>query len=423
MVDDEVELITAASALSHHRLAPTTQPGVALVTAQAGPGLLVTDALYDAAVTLPELVASTRARLDGLLPPMTYQANPVDTGRPGPRHGDVLAAVAGDPAVDLVAVYGLAEPVVDLPAVVADSDLGAVPCIVGLDGLQREVSADQRTARKRGVLAVVGARALAVSVAALVTDSRQQAVLTCPEPSAPDSTAGQRAATCPPRSGWTEAAAKDVLANLGVRTPNRVVCAVDDAAVEAAESLGWPVALKISDAEVVHKSDRGGVHLGLDSREAVRRAITALREIGAREVLVEQMAAPGVDLVVGARRDPVFGPVVLVGIGGVATEVYADVALALAASPPSRFAAMTEELEARALLSGYRGGPTVDRLALGRVCAALGRLLIENDHLDEVDINPLRASSDGLIALDAVILGRAAPDLPADSTPTTEATS
>lgn len=414
VVDDEDQLVTAAAALAHTRLAPAAHPGVGLVTAQAGPGLLVTDALHDAAVDLPELGTATRERLAEVLPPMTYQANPVDTGRPGPRHGDVLSAVASDPSVDLVAVYGLAEPVVDLPGAVGSADLGGVPCVVGLDGLRREVDADRATARARGVLAVVGPTALATSVAALVTDARQQEVAGT-DPRDGDT---PRTPVLLDQGPWTEADAKDVLGRVGIATPPRLVCDPDDSAVDAAASLGWPVAAKISDADVVHKSERGGVHLGLADRDSVQDAVHALAAVGARKVLIERMSGPGVDLVVGARRDPVFGPVVLVGVGGVATEVYADVAIAPATSPAHRFETLPDELEARVLLDGFRGGPVVDRTALSEVCAALGRLLVDNPHLDEVEINPLRATHDGLMALDAVLLGRPDPVLSRDQTPT-----
>jgi acetyltransferase len=123
-------------------------------------------------------------------------------------------------------------------------------------------------------------------------------------------------------------------------------------------------------------------------------------------VLLEQMAPAGIDLVVGARRDPVFGPVVLLGVGGIATEVYADVAIVSADSSPARFARLADDLQARDLLAGFRGGPVVDRDDLARVCGALARLLSDNPHLDEVEINPLRTTPEGLVALDAVFLER-----------------
>jgi acetyltransferase len=129
----------------------------------------------------------------------------------------------------------------------------------------------------------------------------------------------------------------------------------------------------------------------------------ALDAIGSERVLVEAMAPAGVDLVVGARRDPVFGPVVLVGLGGTVAEALADVAVRVAPITADDASGMVDELAGRALLDGWRGGPVLDRAALGRFVAALGALLHAHPHLQDVEVNPLRVTADGLVALDAVI--------------------
>lgn len=400
VVDDEDALVTAVTTLAAARLEPSTDPGAALVTGQAGPGLLVADALHGGGVRVPLLSDKTQTRLGELLPPMTYQANPVDTGRPGPAHADVIGAVAADPDIAVLAVYGLTEPVIDLPSVVARADLSGKVAVVGLDGPTADVAAGRRTARELGVPLVVGARALSTAVVALVEDSRLMAarrVGSAASVSSPPPTV-----TGP---SWSEAQAKAVLDALGVPTPSRAVCTSVEEAQEALQRIGSPVAVKISDPTVLHKSDHGGVHLGVASTEDMRVAVEALRVIGASEFLVEAMAPPGTDLVVGARRDPVFGPVVLVGVGGVATEVYADVAIASAPTSIERLTALPDQLAARALLDGFRGGAPVDREALALILAQLGALLAANPHVVEIEINPLRAHAQGLLALDAVIVG------------------
>jgi acetyltransferase len=116
------------------------------------------------------------------------------------------------------------------------------------------------------------------------------------------------------------------------------------------------------------------------------------------------MAPPGVDLVVGARRDPVFGPVVLVGLGGTTAEALADVSIRLAPLTATEAATMPADLAGRALLDGWRGGPALDRAALGEVTAALGALLAAHPELAEIEINPLRITAQGLVALDAVCI-------------------
>jgi acetate---CoA ligase (ADP-forming) len=193
------------------------------------------------------------------------------------------------------------------------------------------------------------------------------------------------------------------VAALGVAVPPRRVCEDRSAAHRALAELGGPVAVKLLDAAVLHKTEVGGVRLGVRTPAELDEALDALEAIGAERVLVEAMAPPGVDLVVGARRDPVFGPVVLVGLGGTVAEALADVAVRVAPITPDAAAAMVEELAGRALLDGWRGGPVLDRAALGRFVAALGALLAAHPHLQDVEVNPLRVKADGLVALDAVI--------------------
>jgi succinyl-CoA synthetase beta subunit len=203
---------------------------------------------------------------------------------------------------------------------------------------------------------------------------------------------------------WDENQAKDVLDALGIRTPARVRCETADEVYDAFERLGGPVAVKLLDAAVLHKTEVGGVHLGIRSREDLAVALDSLERAGATRFLVEAMAPPGVDLIVGARRDPVFGPVVLAGLGGAAAEALADVAVRAVPLSVEEAATMPDDLIGRALLDGWRNGPVLDRDELARVLCALGRLLLGSPAVDEIEINPLRLTSDGLVALDAVIV-------------------
>jgi len=134
--------------------------------------------------------------------------------------------------------------------------------------------------------------------------------------------------------------------------------------------------------------------------------------VGATRVLVEEMAPAGVDLIVGARRDPVFGPVVLVGLGGTIAEALADVAIGGAPLSVSTAAGLADQLLGADILRGWRGGPVLDPQALGRIVASLGQVLIDHPHLEEIEINPLRLTRQGLIALDAVITTRSSDDQP-----------
>jgi acetyltransferase len=399
LADDVDEFVVATSVLARARAQPDRRLGAALVTGQAGPGLVVADALHEGGVALPELAAPTRRRLTDLLPPMTYQANPVDTGRPGPHHADVVAAVAEDPQIGVVGVYGLTEPVVDLVTAVAPARRAGVPIVVGLDGPGTDVEAGRLRASESGVALVVGPRALGVALRAVAEDAFLAAVTADDQPAV---STGRR--STPVLSPLSESGAKELLDQLGVPTPARRLCASQADARRALDELGAPVAAKVSDPDVLHKSDIGGVRLGITNHADMDDAFAALAMLGTGEVLVERMAASGVDLIVSARRDPVFGPVVLVGLGGTATEVYADVAIASVPASRSWLTALPDQLVARALLDGHRGGAVVDREALADVLVALGQLLLDRPEIDEIEVNPLRATPTGLVALDAVVI-------------------
>jgi len=193
------------------------------------------------------------------------------------------------------------------------------------------------------------------------------------------------------------------LSGLGVATPPRRACPDRKAAHRALAELPGPLAVKLLDARVTHKSDVGGVHLDVRDAAGLDAALDVLEAAGASRFLVESMAPSGVDLIVGASRDPVFGPIVLIGLGGVVAEALADVAVAPAPLGAEEAGALADELTGRALLDGFRGGPVADRAALGAVLAALGDLLVEHPTIADVEINPLRVTGDGLLALDAVL--------------------
>ncbi|SNR29662.1 acetate--CoA ligase family protein [Blastococcus mobilis] len=394
LVDDERALVDAVTALSVLRLPPSAGPAVGVVTAQAGPGLLHVDGLRGRGVPVPAFSAATVSRLGELLPPLTYQANPVDTGRPGPGFGSVLAAVAADPGIDLVSAYALSEPdALDLPGVV---DPAAGPLVVGLGGPAEQVRPQRQALRDLGVPSLTSPAALTTAVVALIDDARAQARASAAPPVAP-------AVVDLPSGELDEDAAKTLLGRLGVRTPPRRACHDRAAAHRALAELPGPLAVKLLDARVVHKSDVGGVHLGVRDAVELDAALDALEGLGAGRFLLESMAPPGVDLLAGASRDAVFGPIVLLGLGGVVAEALADVAVAPATGSPEDAGALADELAGRALLDGFRGGPVADRAALGAVLVALGGVLLARPELESVEINPLRVTVDGLIALDAVV--------------------
>jgi acetate---CoA ligase (ADP-forming) len=180
--------------------------------------------------------------------------------------------------------------------------------------------------------------------------------------------------------------------------------------VAAARKIGQAVALKLDAVGLTHKSEVGGLALGLRGDDAVYAAALTLLETGRRHgltvrgLLVEPMAPVGVELILGLRRDPQFGPAVLVGLGGVLTEVLDDVAIRLAPLDPSAADAMLDDLRGARLLGGVRGRPPVDRAAVVAMLVALGRLGVERPDIIEIDLNPVIASAAGAVAVDALVV-------------------
>ncbi|QCC47822.1 acetate--CoA ligase family protein [Halobellus limi] len=215
------------------------------------------------------------------------------------------------------------------------------------------------------------------------------------------------------RDTLTEAEGKRLLASVGVDTPSFEVCSGVDEAVEAAETVGYPAVVKVSSPDVTHKSEWAGgvgVAVGLDTPDAVRGAVEAIFDAAAErgieaDVLVEAAAdlERGTEVIVGGVRDPSFGPVVLTGLGGVFTEIFEDTSHRIAPIDAAEARGMLAELQSAPLLSGYRGSDPADVQRLAEVIVAVGDLV--DDHpIAELDVNPVLATTDGVMALDALVV-------------------
>lgn len=216
----------------------------------------------------------------------------------------------------------------------------------------------------------------------------------------------------PPGGPVVEHRGKQALATLGVAVPKGGLATSADEAASVAARIGYPVVLKAQAAALGHKSDAGGVIVGLSDEAALRegwarlmaniaRAAPGLRLEG---VLVEEMVAPGLELVIGARRDPLWGPMVLVGLGGVWIEVLKDSRLMPADVSHARAKAEILALKSARLLGPFRGQPARDVDAVAEVAVRLGALMRANPGILEVDINPLVVHAQGAVALDALFV-------------------
>lgn len=207
--------------------------------------------------------------------------------------------------------------------------------------------------------------------------------------------------------------AKRILGPLGVPFPKSILADSPDTALAAAKSLGYPVVLKAQSAQLSHKSDAGGVIVGISDADALVRAWERMRADLERNrpglqldgVLVEAMGRRGIELIVGGRNDPEWGPVVLAGFGGVQAEIYKDARLLTPDLDRNAIVAELNKLKGAALLNGFRGAPSADLGAVADIVRIVGRLLMGEPKILEIDLNPVVAypRGEGALALDALM--------------------
>jgi acyl-CoA synthetase (NDP forming) len=210
------------------------------------------------------------------------------------------------------------------------------------------------------------------------------------------------------RTGFNEAEAKALLREFGVPVVQEAVVKDVQEALSVAHELGYPLVIKGLGARLTHKTERGLVRLNLNTPRDIQEALEAIRESAADDLegfLVQPQIQGKRELVAGLFRDPQFGPVVMFGIGGVFTEAFADVSFRLAPITEIDAAEMLSEIRAAAFLGKYRGEEAINRKQIIQTLSGLSRIGVEHPEIDEIDINPLLASSDGrLQAVDALVV-------------------
>jgi acetate---CoA ligase (ADP-forming) len=214
------------------------------------------------------------------------------------------------------------------------------------------------------------------------------------------------------RGPVAEYRAKAYLKSLDIAVPAGSLVLNVDHACAVAQSIGYPVVLKAQSPALLHKSDAGGVIVGVGDEAALRTQWQVLHDniahaksgLALDGVLVESMAKPGLELIVGARRDPEWGPIVVVGLGGIWTEALKDVVLMSPDLDEDEIVAALGTLKGAALLDGLRGAPPSDKKAVARVAAKLGALMRATPDLLDIEINPLVVHPEGAVALDAKMI-------------------
>jgi acetyl coenzyme A synthetase (ADP forming)-like protein len=383
---------------------------VGIVTNAGGPGILATDACIDAGLQVAPIDEGTQERIRARLAPEASVVNPVDMiATAGPEQYEAtVREVARDPHVDIVIAIFTSLELIDGPAVAAGIVRGAEGCgkpvLVCFMGNVRSQEAIDLM-RRAGLAVYTFPEDAARAAAALV---RYRHWLDRPE--------GRRVrfddvdsrairallarARADGRTQLTLAEAQTVCALAGIAVLPWREAATVDAAVAAAEQLGYPVVAKASSAAIVHKSDVGGVRLDLSTPHAVREAAAALLDAARRidpqaTMVVQRMAAAGTEVVLGSTRDRAFGPLMMFGLGGVYVEVLKDVVFRVHPLSDVDASEMVRGIRSFPILAGRRGQVAADLAVLEATILRLDQVMADVPEIHEIDINPFFAGPAG----------------------------
>ena len=418
------DLFDAVETLAHTR--PITGDRLVIMTNGGGPGVMATDALIDQHGNLATLSDDTLRKLNELLPATWSHGNPVDIigDAPADRYVhtlEVLLAGKESDAILFIHAPSAIVPSSDIAIAVAPIAKNAGKNILACWLGGESVAQARSTFSDAGIPTYDTPEDAVRGFMQIVQYRRNQALLMEAPPSASgelvsDVVRARKIAQdvlADGRSMLSEAEAKNLLAAYGIPVIETAVAHSVDEAVQLGEKIGFPVAIKILSADVTHKSDVGGVALDLETPDALRLAAQAMQK-RVKELLpaaqvqgftVQAMArhSDARELIVGVATDPTFGPIILFGHGGTAVEVTADRAIGL---PPLNMV-LARDLVSRTrvakLLAGYRNFPPADMDAIYRTLVQVSRLIIDVPEIVELDINPLLAHANGVIALDARI--------------------
>jgi acetyltransferase len=402
-------------------------PRLTIITNAGGPGVLATDALIANGGELAALSPETLNSLDEKLPPPWSHANPIDIlGDAGPdRFAQTLQAAAQSPDSDGLLVILTPQAMTD-PVMTAEK-LRPFARSLGKPVLASWMGGGS-VAAGRAILASAGiplfdypddaVRAFLYmwrysynlrglyETPALVTDPSEKSGR-AQVAKVIDSVRASG------RTILTEAESKQLLAAAGIPTLETLVATSAEEAVRHAETIGYPIALKLHSYTITHKTDVGGVVLNLTNKAAVREGFERIRQSVAERagqehfagVAVQRMiTTSGYELIIGSSVDAQFGPVVLFGAGGQLVEVFRDRALALPPLNTTLARRLIEQTRVSIALRGVRGRQPVDLAAIERVLVRFSQLIIEQPWIAEIDINPLLASEEQLLALDARVV-------------------
>lgn len=405
----------------------TLGPRLAIVTNAGGPGVMATDTLLARDGQLAKLTDETIERLNEALPPFWSRGNPVDVlgDAPPERFSDACRIVLSDPGVDAALVVltpqAMTDPTATARAVAEIATDARKPILAAWMG-GVSVSEGVNLLNRSGVPTYVTPEQAVRAFMHLVDYSRNLDVLFETPRDIPVAFTLDRARLrnlfdiilMEGHETLSETLSKALLEAYEIPITKPYAARSGDEAAEVSDRLGYPVVLKVLSPQITHKTDVGGVRLDLQDEDAVRTAFDEIVE-GAREarpeadvqgVTVQPMVRDrnGFEMILGAKKDPTFGAVLMVGMGGVAAEVFRDRALGLPPLNERLARRMLESLKSWPILQGYRGreGANIDRLI--EILMRFSYLIADYPEIKEIDVNPLLVTPDDVLALDARVI-------------------
>ncbi len=403
-------------------------PRLAVLTNAGGPGVMATDALIASGGALARLTGETMRVLNESLPPQWSRRNPVDVL--GDAKSKLVAKAAQivlqDPGVDALLVIitpqAMTNPTAVAKEISAQAAATAKPVLAAWLGgaAMREGT---NLLNEAGVPTYPTPEQAVKAFMTLVSYARNLEILyETPKDIPVDFPVDRKelrarfaGALTAAEGPLSESRSKELLASYGIPVTSPVAAATADDAVRAAEAAGYPVVLKILSPEITHKTDVGGVALDLVDSGAVRSAFETMMETVRLKtpqarlegVTVQKMvrSGDGVEMILGVKKDPTFGTVVMAGMGGTSAEIYNDRTIGFPPLNERLARRMLDELRMRPLLQGYRGRPAAAVDKLVEVLVRLSYLAADFPEIAELDINPLLVTPQGVIALDARVVG------------------
>ena len=389
--------------------------GIGIVTDSGGERELIVDLATDLGAPLAEVTAETRERLVSVLDPGMEPQNPVDSYGDGRMLlGECAVALAADPGVAMVAlatnlVHGRPYARASSTAMENAADSTTKPAIL-FGNVHSSVSREEASRlRALGIPVLMGTATALAAMRNLLQWHHRRAAAPEAKPSVPSVASLDKARTLAKSAAGVDAIAlPNALGILGLfgipSAPSEFVDSADGA-IAAARHLGFPVVLKTAAPEILHKTEAGGVELGLRDADQVARAYGRIAAACGPAVQVQAQAGGGTEVLLGMTNDPQFGPMVTVGLGGIFTEVFAD---AVTFQPPVGADAARrylERLKGHRLLQGYRGRPKADLEALALTIERFSVLAATVGPLfSAIDLNPVIASASGALAVDALFI-------------------